>query len=90
LDQKTSPERVVEEISIPEQKVQMANAIINPKRVSAAFMRLRGHNSTAENMFRPVQRKKTKEMNSKSYMVAWMVDRQSTGDPESLIHNSTQ
>jgi hypothetical protein len=75
LDQKTSPERVVEEISIPEQKVQMANAIINPKRVSAAFMRLRGHNSTAENIFNPVQRKKTKEMNSKSYMVVKKVAR---------------
>lgn len=69
MDQNTSPESVVEEISIPEQNVQITNASIKPKSVSAPFMRLRGHISTAEKIFSPVQRKKTKEIKAKSYIL---------------------
>jgi hypothetical protein len=80
----------VEEISMPEQKVQMMKATIKPKRVSAAFIRLRGHISAAEKIFSPVQRKKTKEMNSNSYMVAWMFTGNQTPIPGPTFYYSTQ
>ena len=70
MDHKTSPERVVEASSIPEQKVQMIKASIKANRVRPAFIFLLGHIKVAEKTFSPVQRKKRKVMKAKSYMIS--------------------